>query len=447
MKFRFLYVFTLIMMVGCMQKFTDSNITKLIVIDPQHFHAALVQKYTHPTIDSTVQLFAQREEDVVGYNTLISQFKTRDNQPTNWETKFYYDSDFVSKAFTNTDGNLIILAGDNKKKISYIESANAQGLDVFADKPLVIDKDGYANLETLLHQRKGLIYDIMTERYDVKNELIKALILDESFSGGFENNATVPLISFSSTHHIIKNVSGKPLIRPILFFNTNQQGEGLVDVTTHYIDLVQWMLSSEKVIEIKRDVKFKNSKRWKTSVSKDQFSKATNLTEFPNELLPFVKDDNLELFCNGKIDYLFKDVPVSINVQWNVESLDGKGDQFYAKFQTRNLNIEVKPNDMGKSTIYVSPIHADKSFGKKMKEALSRSHRFAAVDFIENANSFQLIIPSELYLSHEDHFAKVLKQFLNYRKNRKIPDWETSFLLAKYYLTTEALANAETYSF
>src|SRR5690606_20878961 len=37
---------------------------KLTVIDPQHFHAALVQKHIHPGIDSVVHLFADSSATV-----------------------------------------------------------------------------------------------------------------------------------------------------------------------------------------------------------------------------------------------------------------------------------------------------------------------------------------------------------------------------------------------
>ena len=43
-----------------------------------------------------------------------------------------------------------------------------------------------------------------------------------------------------SVHHFYKIVSGSPVIRPAWFFDTSQQGEGIVDVTTHLVDLIQW---------------------------------------------------------------------------------------------------------------------------------------------------------------------------------------------------------------
>ena len=35
-------------------------------------------------------------------------------------------------------------------------------------------------------------------------------------------------------------MNGKPLQRPGWYYDTDQQGEAIVDVTTHLVDLVQW---------------------------------------------------------------------------------------------------------------------------------------------------------------------------------------------------------------
>ena len=429
---------------GCSNQTLQNDKAQLLVVDPQHFHASLVQKYAHPQIESVVHLFAENEQDAAGYAQSITQFNTRKESPSNWQIISYYGADFLQQAFVKQLGNLVILAGDNSKKVTYMKHAAEHAVDVFADKPLVIDKNGYLELEKLLSQKVGLIYDIMTERYDAKNQLLKALILDQDFSGGFEENSLAPLITFSSTHHFIKEVSGKPLIRPALFFEVKKQGEGLVDVTTHYIDLVQWILSSEKVINIHKDLNFQHSERWKTRISNEQFTKATNLVEYPSQLLGAVKNDHLEIFSNGKIDYSFKNVPISIVVQWNVESKDGKGDKFHAQFLTNKVEFEIGPDENGRSSIFLKSLFGEEDFEQRIKRALVRTEKFSSVTIKKVGNKYQLTIPSELYLNHEEHFAKVVDQFLIYRQQRKIPEWETSFLRAKYYLTTLALEKAVT---
>lgn len=426
----------------------QSDKVQLMVIEPQHFHAALVQKYKHDEIDAEAYLYAESDAKVVGYNQLIEQYNSREADPTSWKITAYYGIDFLDKAFQGDAGNVVVLAGDNHQKIDFIAKSVENGRDVFADKPLVIDSEGYSKLEALLredNENSALVYDIMTERYDVKNQVIKALVNDVGFSGGLQQESAGPAIQFQSTHHFIKDVSGTPLVRPAMFFNTKQQGEGLVDVTTHYIDLVQWMLSNEQVIDIERDIQLHDAKRWGTKLSKQDFERATSLSEYPSSLLEDVDtDQRLNVFSNGKLDYSFKGVPVSIAVEWAVESLDGRGDQFYASFLADQFKIEVKPDDSGKMAVFLTPNNSDEEFAGKLENALASYTDLPGLGFEASVDGqYKILIPDELYLGHEDHFAKVLQQFLVYRKEKSLPAWERSFLLAKYYLTTKALETAK----
>src|SRR5690606_27462839 len=369
----------LVLQVGCNNmKQTEAGTSEkveLVVIEPQHFHAALVQKYPHEGIGSEVYLYAESADKVEGYQQLIAQYNSRAEKPTAWEINSYYGDDFLEAAFQGTTGNVVVLAGDNQQKITYIEHAVAHGRDVFADKPLVIDNEGFQRLKTLLNdnEKSALVYDIMTERYDVKNQ-------------------------------VIKEVPGSPLIRPAMFYNTKQQGEGLVDVTTHYIDLVQWMLSSEQPIDIESDIHLLESKRWATRLTKEDFVRSTGLTEYTSSLQSALADDgSLNVFSNGQLHYTFKGVPVSISVEWAVESLDGSGDQFFAKFSTREFNIEVKPDQNGAMSVFLQPHHLE-GFEEKLKRALTSYSDLPGLSYEKEGEQFKITIPTALYLGHEDHF-------------------------------------------
>ena len=52
-----------------------------------------------------------------------------------------------------------------------------------------------------------------------------------------------------SVHHLMKVVDGRPNIRPAWFFDTDEQGEGLNDIGTHLVDLVQWTLFPDQAID------------------------------------------------------------------------------------------------------------------------------------------------------------------------------------------------------
>ena len=65
----------------------------------------------------------------------------------------------------------------------------------------------------------------------------------------------IPSIVKESVHHFFKYVSGNPLKRPGWFFDTTQQGEGIVDVMTHLVDLTLWEAFPEQPIKTE-DIKF-----------------------------------------------------------------------------------------------------------------------------------------------------------------------------------------------
>jgi predicted dehydrogenase len=59
-------------------------------------------------------------------------------------------------------------------------------------------------------------------------------------------------------------VAGNPNIRPAWFFDVAQQGEGVADVGTHLVDLIQWMLFPEQAIDYEKDVDVRLGRRWPT---------------------------------------------------------------------------------------------------------------------------------------------------------------------------------------
>ena len=58
-----------------------------------------------------------------------------------------------------------------------------------------------------------------------------------------------PGVYMESVHHLMKTVAGAPNIRPAWFFDTAEQGEGLNDIGTHLVDLVQWTLFPGRAID------------------------------------------------------------------------------------------------------------------------------------------------------------------------------------------------------
>lgn len=118
-----------------------------------------------------------------------------------------------------------------------------------------------------------LLYDIMTERSEITTILQKELINDQELFGKFaEGSVDNPVVVKSSIHHFFKYVSGNPLKRPAWFFDASQQGDGLIDVTTHLVDLVQWNCFRNKLLSSKNEIEIIAAKHWPTKLTLSQFS-------------------------------------------------------------------------------------------------------------------------------------------------------------------------------
>jgi len=68
---------------------------------------------------------------------------------------------------------------------------------------------------------------------------------------------------------------------------------------------------------------------------------------------------------------------------------------------------------------------------------------FGGLSVEETARGFRIVIPAALRIGHEAHFALLTRQFLDYVKDpASVPQWESSFLKAKYFVTTQGGALA-----
>ena len=150
----------------------------------------------------------------------------------------------------------------------------------------------------------------MTERSEITTILQRELSQNPAVFGTLQQGTIEePAVVKESVHHFFKQVAGNPIKRPAWYFDTRQQGEGIVDVTTHLIDLVMWTCFPEQVIEFERDVALISARRWPTMITAEQFRKVTRLDGFPDYLQDEM-NGGLELPCNanGELTYKLKDV-------------------------------------------------------------------------------------------------------------------------------------------
>jgi len=409
--------------------------SQLIVAEPGHFHAALLQKQMYPGLASRVSVYARLGPDVMDYLKRISLFNSRKESPTSWQLDVHLSEDAMAEMLRERRGNIVVFAGRNRGKIDGILASLAAGLNVLADKPWIISSSEMPKLEEALAlaDSKGLTaYDIMTERYEVTSELQRVLVNDAAIFGKLEpGTAADPGVRARSVHHVMKLVAGIPLRRPVWFFDVAQYGEGLSDVGTHVVDLVQWTAFPDQPIDYRQDIQLIEGRRWPLTISKEQFAAVTGEG----------RDGKLDYYCNNAVHYTLRGIHVKLEILWNWEAPEGAGDVYEATFRGTKSSVEVR---QGKSEnhvpeLYIVPWREEVLSAVRRKVATLQS-QWPGLAVVEAGEVLRIVIPETFRVGHEAHFAQVTNRFFDYLKaTGTMPVWERANMLAKYWVSTRGV--------
>jgi len=419
---------------------------RLITLDPGHFHAGLVQKFMYPQVDPVVHVYAPAGPDLQEHLKRIEGFNTRPENPTRWEEKVYTGPDFLKRMLKERAGNVVVLSGNNANKTEYIYQSVAAGLNVLADKPMAITPAGFKLLRKAFataEKKRVLLYDIMTERFEISTILQRELARKPDVFGTLQaGTRSEPGVVMESVHHFFKEVAGKPLIRPAWFFDVRQQGEAVPDVGTHLIDLVQWECFPEQIIDWKKDIKVAEANHWPTRMTREQFQRVTGLDAYPDFLKRDVNQEGvLEVFQNGDVTYQIKGVWAKVVALWNFEAPPGTKDTHYSVLRGSRADLLIRqgPEQRFVPTLYVKPKTAAAGFEQSLRKAVAElASRWPGVDLKLAGDCWEIIIPEKYAVGHEAHFAEVTNNYLRYLAEGRMPEWEVPNMIAKYYVTTEA---------
>lgn len=422
---------------------------RLVTLDPGHFHAALVQKLPLTQIDPRVKIYAPEGKEVQSHLGLITGYNTREENPTSWIPEVYLGDDFFTRMLAEKAGNMVVLAGNNAKKTEYILKSVEAGFNVLSDKPMVISPENFPMLEQAFSkaaENKVLLYDIMTERYEITTMLQKELAhMPEVFGELLPGSVDEPSVTKESIHHFSKMVSGKPLVRPVWYFDVLQQGEGIVDVTTHLVDLIQWETFPDVILS-KEDVEMISARRWTTDLTPAMFSKVTGMENFPDFLQKDVHDNLLKVYSNGEFNYKLRGIHAKVSVIWNFEAPEGTGDTHFSVMRGSKSNVIIRQGaeQNYKPTLYVEA--AEDTDLVKFEESLNAAvsgtlaAKFPGVGLSKISEGiWTIVIPDEYKVGHEAHFTQVTEKYLQFLVDGKLPEWEVPNMIVKYYTTTEAL--------
>jgi len=433
---------------------TKDDGIRLMILDPGHFHAALIQKKMSPSIARQVHVYGPEGPELQDYLSRIQGFNSREQDPTQWESIVHASPDYLSALLRERPGNVIVTAGNNRRKTEYLKAAVDAGMHVLADKPMCIDVEGWNGLKASFdaaRQNGVLLYDIMTERFEITSVLQRELMQLPGVFGELQKGTPDrPSVTKESVHYLSKTVAGRPLRRPPWYFDVSQQGEGIVDVTTHLVDLVMWICFPERAVSYASDVEMLQARRWPTPVTRAEFERVTGLGEFPRYLEEYLQTNgSMHCYCNGEMTYRLNGVHVRVSVVWNYEAREGGGDTHESRIHGSEADIVIH---QGKAQNYQPELTIERADGHSQSSGwagnLSRSFinlqkKFPGVELVKENACFRVQIPSSYRTGHEAHFSQVAELYLDFLRHGHLPEWEVPNMLAKYYTTTQALELAK----
>ncbi len=396
---------------------------RLIVVDPGHFHAALVQKDMYTWLSETASVYAPLTLELLDYLQRVTLFNFRKEKPTRWQMEIHAGPDFFERMLKEPAGNVVIFAGHNRAKMDRILASLEAGQHVLADKPWIIRSADLPKLEKALDlaERKNLAaYDIMTERFEITSILQRDLVNTPAVFGSLiKGGAGHPAIRARSIHNLMKMVAGVPIRRPPQFFDILDSGEALADVGTHVVDLIQWTVFPEQVLDYRKSVRILGGRRWPTVLSKAQFRQVTGMAEYPVSLAQWVRNDTLEYFGNNSLNYTVEGISIELEIRWDWQTVGGSGDLYEASFQGSKARVEIRQGDEehNRPEVYVVP--ETREMRPEMLTALDGwvgnvQARWPGVAVERRGADARVVIPEQYRVGHEAHFAQVTNRFAYY---------------------------------
>src|SRR3954465_9251128 len=112
--------------------------TSLVVFDPGHFHATLVQQDMYPELSPLVRVHAPLGPDLIDYLNRIARYNRRSGAATDWRLDVHAGPDFLDRMRDEPPGGVAIFSGCNRGKIERIIAALETGLHRLPDKPAIV---------------------------------------------------------------------------------------------------------------------------------------------------------------------------------------------------------------------------------------------------------------------------------------------------------------------
>ena len=411
----------------------------LTFLEPGHFHATLTLRAAHAAVSPEIFVYATAGPELDAFLALVERFNTRAERPTAWRPRVRLSADPLDQLLTERPGDVVVLAGKNGGKARVMRRLHASGLNVLADKPWLVEPADLAEIRTSL-AGGTIAREMMTGRRDTIGRLVKRLVDDPEVFGGFSIDAARPAIEQDSVHHFEKHVDGVPLRRPWWFFDARVQGSGAVDIPTHQVDQVQWLLDADAAPGDAPTLL--TARGWSTRVPVDVFTRITGASGVPPELRDVVEGDALRVFCNAEMAYRLRGVTARAATRWEASSPSGGGDTSRLVLRGRAAMIQVEVNEETgfRRRVVVESRGDATETARHLARVLASGEWPGAQARAVGPASHEIDVPPSLDIGHEAHFAELLDELLGWIDTGHRPAALATRTLAKYTLLAEAAA-------
>jgi len=214
----------------------------------------------------------------------------------------------------------------------------------------------------------------------------------------------------------------------------------MVDVSTHLVDLNQWLGFPGTKINYKTDIKVISAREWPTKISLSEFKLVTRVDRYPEYLKKYLQDSILSVYSNGEMNYTLKGIYSQVTVLWNYKEPAGSSDTHYSLMRGTKANLEIRQGaqEQFKSSLFIKPEKGTDlaKFEVSIKAAQQQlQQRYPGTELVKKSNEWE-VRPGKFVRTNSAEVA------VKYIKEGRMPDWETPNMIAKYFTTIGALKKA-----
>lgn len=220
----------------------------------------------------------------------------------------------------------------------------------------------------------------------------------------------------------------------------------MADVGTHLADLAQWTLFPGRAISYRTDICVLRAEHSALMLTLEQFKRLTGESAWPEYLKESIIDGKLRDYTDGSCVYTLNGVHVSLKVRWQFEAPPGDRDSYFASYLGTRALIELRagPKENFTPEIYLTPTAAASTatWEAGLHSAVNRlQNEYPGLSFEKVGQSIHMVLPKAD--RSVDGLQKLYQEFAGFvRDPNTFPEFENSNLLAKYYITTTAVALA-----